>query len=90
MDTPESGRRFVSRLRLSPEGLVLPTPEGEARRQMIASLDEDSCCSFEEWSRSGYRIIKGSKSYFQDIDGVPQFTKEQVEKSSGYPSVKRF
>lgn len=76
----DPGHRYVSRLRLSPEGLVLPSPEGEARRQMLASLDEDTCCSFHEWSQAGYTVRKGSKSYFKDILGVPQFTVEQVER----------
>lgn len=71
---------YRSRLRLSPEGLVLPSPEGEARRRLLESLDEDSCCSFDEWRRAGFIVVKGSKSYFHDVLGVPQFTKEQVVK----------
>jgi hypothetical protein len=81
-DTPdESGRRYASTLRLSPEGFVLPTPEGEARRKLIASLDEDSCCSFDEWRQAGFVVVKGSKSFFKDALGVPQFTKEQVTRA---------
>lgn len=69
---------YRSRLRLSPEGLVLPSPEGEARRRLLESLDEDSCCSFDEWRQAGFVVVKGSKCHFYDVLGVPQFTKEQV------------
>lgn len=90
-DTPDdSGRRYVSRLRLSPDGLVLPSPEGEARRRLLESLDEDSCCSFDEWRQAGFVVVKGSKCHFYDVLGTPQFTKEQVVKRSDcYPSVRK-
>ena len=89
-DAPAAiGRRYVSTLRLSPEGLVLPTPEGEARRKLIASLDEDSCCSFDEWRESGFMVVKGSKSYFNDALGVPQFTKEQVVRVAIRPPARK-
>lgn len=62
-------------------GCILPT---YAARQRIAyrnSLNEDTCLSFDEWKACGYFIKKGAKSQFQDLLGIPQFTKEQVEKS---------
>lgn len=34
--------------------------------------------SFEEWSASGYKIKKGSKSRLRDAMGLPQFTSDQV------------
>ncbi len=54
--------------------------ESAERVAYEASLDEDSCCSFTEWSNAGYLIKKGARSVFRDILGVPQFTKEQVIK----------
>lgn len=89
-DEPDAtGRRYVSTLRLSPEGLVMPTPEGDAMRKLVASLDEDSCCSFDEWRESGFMVIKGSKSCFKDILGVPQFTKEQVVRIATRPPARK-
>jgi hypothetical protein len=86
----EPSRRYVSRLRLSAEGLVLPSPEGDERRRLLASLDEDSCCSFDEWRQAGFVVVKGSKCHFHDVLGVPQFTKEQVVKRADYyPSVRK-
>lgn len=31
---------------------------------------------FDDWSRAGYKILKGSKATW--IDGVPMFSREQV------------
>lgn len=64
----------------TPEGLVAISQETAERIAYEASLDEDSCCSFEEWSAAGFMIKKGTRSIFRDILGVPQFTKEQVFK----------
>lgn len=47
---------------------------------------EDTAMSFQEWSDSGYKIIKGSKSQFRDILGVPQFTIDQVQKLGERPA----
>ena len=66
--------------RYGPNG-ILPTPQSLARVRYRQSLDEDSCLSFDEWKACGYFIKKGARSHFTDIDGIPQFTKEQVEKS---------
>jgi len=59
----------------------MASPAAIARMKYIRSLDEDSCLSFDEWKACGYWIKKGAKSHFTDILGIPQFTKEQVEKS---------
>ena len=64
--------------RYHPDGYILPSPEALARLEAIKKLDEDSCCSFDEWKALGYWVKKGAKSYFKDCLGVPQFTKEQV------------
>lgn len=69
---------------LTPEGLVAVSPETAARLAYVASLDEDSCCSFAEWSNAGYMILPGAKSMFRDVLGVPQFTKEQTVKFERY------
>lgn len=74
-------RASSSKLRISAEGLCLPSPEVEALNARRAQLDEDSCCSFDEWRGAGYAVCRGEKSLFRDIEGVPQFTKEQVTKS---------
>jgi hypothetical protein len=66
---------------LHPSGLVRASPTTLARQRILDSLDEDSCCSFTEWKSAGYWVKKGSKSYFTDALGIPQFTKEQVTKS---------
>lgn len=76
----DNSTRCGSTLRLSPEGLVLPNPETEARLRMQKALTEDTCCSFDEWKAAGYWIKKGAKSVFTDCLGVPQFTIEQVRK----------
>lgn len=68
-------------LSYTPEGLVACPPHVRERLRIMSRLDEDSCCSFDEWKAAGYWIVKGSKSYFTDILGIPQFTKEQVTKS---------
>ena len=47
-------------------------------------LTEDTCCSFNEWSDSGYIVKKGEKSYFRDCLNIPQFTVEQVVKKKKY------
>lgn len=80
--TPHTDKTVTSTgLRLTPEGLVIAPPGLLAKQRLINSLDEDSCCSFDEWKGAGYWVLKGSKSYFTDILGTPQFTKEQVKKS---------
>lgn len=66
-------------MKLTPEGLVAVSDETLARIAYEASLDEESCCSFNEWSAAGYMVKPGAKSVFRDITGVPQFTKEQVQ-----------
>lgn len=71
----------TSRLRYTPEGLVMATPAALARLRAIAALSEDTCCSFNEWKAAGYWVKKGAKSHFTDALGIPQFTIEQVEKS---------
>ena len=81
LPAPES----FSRLRYGPDGCVLCPPAARARLAYIASLDEDSCMSFDEWKSCGYFVKKGSKSQFTDVLGIPQFTKEQVEKSKWQP-----
>lgn len=63
------------------DGYILPSPGAAARIAYRNSLSEDTCMSFEEWKQCKYFVKKGSKSHFQDCLGVPQFTKEQVEKS---------
>ena len=68
-------------LSYTPEGLVACPPHKLARLRAIRELDEDSCCSFQEWKNARYWVKKGSKSYFTDALGIPQFTKEQVTKS---------
>jgi hypothetical protein len=67
--------------RYHPDGYILPPPGVAARLAYRNSLDEESCMSFSEWKSAGYFVKKGSKSFFQDALGIPQFTKEQVEKS---------
>lgn len=42
-------------------------------------MNEDTAMSYDEWAASGYHVIKGQKSQLRDIEGVPQFTKDQVE-----------
>lgn len=64
----------------TPEGLVAINKETAERIAYEASLDEDSCGSFEEWAAAGFMIKKGTRSVFRDVLGVPQFTKEQVFK----------
>lgn len=76
IDTTEDdfSKATTSRLRLSPEGLVLPprhwTPPPK--------LTEETAMSFEEWKAWGAWVKKGSKAYIRDALGIPQFTKEQV------------
>lgn len=42
--------------------------------------------TFDEWSKAGYKILKGSKATW--IDGVPMFSKKQVVKRARcWPSV---
>lgn len=43
-------------------------------------LSPDTCLSYNEWKQCGYYVRKGSKSYFRDALGEPQFTIEQVAK----------
>ena len=37
--------------------------------------------TFNQWSKLGFKIIKGSKSKSRNSEGVPLFTKDQVELS---------
>jgi hypothetical protein len=67
--------------RYHPDGYILPSPGAQARLAFIRTLDEDSCMSFHEWKLCKHFVKKGAKSHFKDILGIPQFTKEQVEKS---------
>ena len=39
-------------------------------------LQEDDMKTFQEWSDSGYKILKGSKATW--VDGVPMFGEDQV------------
>lgn len=61
-------------------GCIKLTPQRIAELRAIERLSEDTCASFDEWKSCGYWILKGSKSHFTDILGVPQFTIEQVRK----------
>jgi hypothetical protein len=79
-ETPKLGQRSHCRLEFLRDGSVARSPDHEAFLKKRNSLDEDSCCSFNEWSGAGYRIKKGEVSMFRDILGVPQFTKEQTHK----------
>lgn len=72
-------------MQTTPEGLVYVSEEVRARIAYEATLDEDSCCSFAEWSAAGYMIKQGERSIFRDVLGIPQFTKEQVFKKSSRP-----
>lgn len=45
---------------------------------------EDTAMSFDEWGEAGYRIEKGAKSRIRGINGVPQFTEDQVYKPKRY------
>lgn len=38
--------------------------------------------SFDEWSKLGYSIIKGSKSHKKDSNGIALFNEEQVKKDN--------
>jgi hypothetical protein len=78
---PTFGARTYCSLEYNKDGTVARSPEWEEWLKKRNSLDEDSCCSFNEWAAANYRIRKGEKSFFKDILGVPQFTKEQVYKS---------
>lgn len=66
--------------RYHPRGYILPSPTAQARLKYISTLSEETCASFDEWKACGYRIKRGAKSMFKDIDGVPQFTIEQVDR----------
>ena len=76
------GTRTNCSLDFSRDGTVARNPEHEEWLKKRNSLDEDSFCSFSEWSGAGYRVKKGEKSFFRDILGVPQFTKEQTYKQT--------
>lgn len=65
-------------LRYDADGCVVPSKEFLERQELLEGLDEDSCCSFDEWFAAGYVVIRGAKSVFRDVEGIPQFTKEQV------------
>lgn len=78
---PTCGARTYCSLDYNKDGTVARNPAWEEWLKKRNSLDEDSCCSFNEWAAANYRIRKGEKSFFKDILGVPQFTKEQVYKS---------
>ena len=83
--TVDTSTGYVSRFRYHPDGWILPSPAAAARIAYRNSLDEDSCMSFDEWKACGFFVKKGSKSQFTDALGIPQFTKEQVEKSKWRP-----
>lgn len=74
------GQRTNCRLDFLRDGTVARCQDHEDFLKKRNSLDEDSCCSFNEWSGAGYRVMKGERSFFRDILGVPQFTKEQTYK----------
>ena len=78
---PAYGARTYCGLDFNRDGTVARNPMWEVWLEKRNSLDEDSCCSFNEWSNAGYRVKRGEKSMFKDILGVPQFTKEQVYKA---------
>lgn len=40
--------------------------------------------TFEEWSKLGYRIEKGSKAYIRKSDGAKVFLEKQVYKPQYY------
>jgi hypothetical protein len=71
-----------TRFKYHPDGWILPNPARQKELAYIATLSEDTCAGFNEWKECGYWILKGSKSYFQDALGTPQFTIEQVKKSN--------
>lgn len=79
-DDAQPQRRPTNQLEHTPDGLVHVGEHALRRIERIASLDEDSCCSFDEWANAGYRVRRGERSMFRDITGIPQFTKEQVDK----------
>ena len=63
--------------------VVVPTWRQEQLEEAEAAasdLNEDTCCSYDEWRQAGYFVVRGSKSHFKDVQGVPQFTQEQVRK----------
>lgn len=82
VDTSEDdfSRPSSSRLRLSPEGLVLPPLHAPPPPP---KLTEETAMSFEEWKAWGAWVMKGSKSYIRDALNIPQFTKEQVSPPRG-------
>jgi hypothetical protein len=45
--------------------------------------------SFNEWSKSGYKILKGEKAIARMNDGTPLFSEDQVEKTLS-PRARRF
>lgn len=65
-------------LKLTREGLVAAPPGLAERLEWEESLDQDTCCSYEEWKAAGYQVQRGQKSVFWDALGTPQFTVEQV------------
>lgn len=75
--TAPGKRKFRTRLRYDSEGLVLP-PDPPVHEPI--PLTYDTAMTFEEWKEAGYWVRKGSKSELRDINGVPQFCIEQVEK----------
>ena len=48
----------------------------------VKKLREQGFASFDEWSRSGYQIIKGSKAVH--VQGVNYFTKNQVKEKERF------
>lgn len=36
--------------------------------------------TFDQWSRVGFKVTKGSKSLSRNAQGVPLFTEDQVER----------
>jgi hypothetical protein len=61
-----------------------PIPAGYKMSKERALIDDSSLPlrTFNEWSKMGYQILKGSKSVGRNRDGVPLFTYRQVKAAS--------
>jgi hypothetical protein len=42
--------------------------------------EDDTALSFEEWKDSGWSVREGEKAKIFSIEGIPQFTRDQVRK----------
>lgn len=42
--------------------------------------EDDTALSFDEWKEAGWAVKKGEKCSTFDINGVPQFTRNQVRR----------